>query len=89
MTRMLFLVSAVCILSNCATSRSGDKLTEIDVNKLLIHCSREVPTGSHLPVTVCRSKEQIERERVLGRALDKGTFDAGPYREIGAKVRIE
>ena len=89
MTRMLFLVSAVCILSNCATSPSGDKLTDLDVNKLPIHCFREVPTGSHLPITVCRSKEQIERERALGRALDKGTFDAGPYREIRAKVRNE
>lgn len=87
MIRMLFLVSAVCFLSNCATSPSVDKLTKIDVDKLPIHCSREVPTGSHLPITVCRSKAQIERERALGIALDTGTFDAGPYREIPAKLR--
>jgi len=73
MIRMLFIVSAVCILSNCATSSSGDKLTQIDVDKLPIHCSKEVPTGSHLPITVCRSKEQIERERELARRLIKKT----------------
>ncbi len=73
MIRMLFLVSAVCILSNCATSSSGDKLTKVDVDKLPIHCFREVPTGSHLPVTVCRSKEQIEQERELARRFLKKT----------------
>ena len=66
---MLFIVSAVCILSNCATSSSGDKLTQIDVDKLPIHCSKEVPTGSHLPITVCRSKVQIEQEREQARRL--------------------
>ena len=82
MIRMLFLVSAACILSNCATSPSGDKLTEIDVDALPIHCYTEVPTGSHRAIRVCRSKAQIERERALGRALNTGTFGAaGPNPE--------
>ena len=69
MIRILFLVSAVFILSDCAASRSGEMLAKIDVNELAIHCSTEVPTGSHLPIRVCRSKVQIEQEREQARRL--------------------
>jgi hypothetical protein len=69
MIRTIFLVSAVCVLSNCASNQSDPEPTKVDVSQLPIHCTREVPTGSHLPVTVCRSKAQIEQEKEQARAL--------------------
>lgn len=66
MIKALFLVSAVFVLSNCAASRPDFKQSKVDVSKLAIVCTREVPTGSHLPVKICRSREQIELDRKNG-----------------------
>ncbi len=67
---------AVCLLlaSGCATSNreyvSEDELQAIvlqhnmtakDLQRIL--CRREIPTGSHLPTTRCRTVAQLRRER--------------------------
>jgi len=69
MIRTVFLVSAVFILSNCASSKPEEQVVVVDASKLAIHCTTERPTGSHIPVMVCRSKTQIEWEREQARAL--------------------
>ena len=69
MIRTIFLVSSVCVLSSCASYRSDSEPVKVDVSQLPIHCTREVPTGSHLPVTVCRSKAQIDLEKEEAKTL--------------------
>ena len=81
MIRTIFLVSAVFILSNCASTKPEEQVVAVDSSTLAIHCTKERPTGTRIPITVCRSKEQIERERALGRTLDTGISDRGIYRE--------
>ena len=69
MTRTLFLLATAIILSNCASSNSDGQLTETDIRKHVIICTKEKPTGSHLPVTVCRSQEQIDEETKQAKEL--------------------
>ena len=69
MIRTLFLIFAVFILGNCASNKPEEQVVVVDASRLAIHCTMERPTGTRIPVKVCRSKAQIEWEREQARAL--------------------
>jgi len=69
MIKTLLVVSTVVLLSNCASSNPDSGLTSTDVSQLAVVCTKEKPLGSRIPVTTCRSKQQIENEREDARAL--------------------
>jgi hypothetical protein len=69
MNKILFILSTVFILSNCASSGSDGKLAKTDLevvqndDEVELVCSKDYPTGSRIPVKVCRSPGQIAAER--------------------------
>ena len=64
MIRTTILVSAVLILSGCATNKPEEyELAQINDDDLQIFCTKEKPIGSHVPMRVCRTKAQIVQER--------------------------
>lgn len=75
MTRTIFLISAACMLSNCVSIGPSDEVANVDLDKLALICTREVPTGSHMPVKICRSQQQIEQEREAARTVIRRTED--------------
>ena len=46
-------------------------------------CSREYPTGSNIPITVCRTKEQIEAEKAAGTESLRRQQTGGPNAKPG------
>lgn len=75
MIKALFLISTVFILSDCASSQSDATLSQVDPNGLPLICTREYPTGSHLPVKICRSQDQIEQDRATAEIVIRRTTD--------------
>jgi len=41
-------------------------------------CTREYPTGSNIPITKCRTREQVEEERRSGREALSRRQTGGP-----------
>jgi hypothetical protein len=63
--RTIFCVFASSLVVACAsepTKIAGQ--TEQTANDTV--CTREYPTGSNIPMTKCRSPEQVEKERRIG-----------------------
>jgi hypothetical protein len=69
MNRILFILSTVFILSNCASTGSDAKVAQTDLEVAQNHdevelvCTKDYPTGSRIPVKVCRSQGQVAAER--------------------------
>ncbi|HTP72212.1 MAG TPA: hypothetical protein VML58_08330 [Burkholderiaceae bacterium] len=59
--------SILCVpllLVGCAAEPTDPARPEQVANDMV--CTREYPTGSSIPMTKCRSSEQLERERRMG-----------------------
>ena len=67
MTRTIFLISLVFMLSNCVSDRPEGANVKLDSDEMTLVCTREKPTGSNLPVKVCRTQAQIDLEREMGK----------------------
>lgn len=61
MTRLSALLLAL-LTSACAVTPESTQ----EASKL--RCTKEAPTGSSLPVTRCRSQEEIDRDKDVSRA---------------------
>ena len=51
------------MLSNCVSSGPEAEIVKLDYGEMNLVCTKEKPTGSHIPVKVCRTPAQIEEER--------------------------
>ena len=71
MTRTIFMIFASLVLCSCAANKSDSRLAQsdlkLDSDRVPVVCTREYPTGSHLPTKVCRSQRQIETDREKAR----------------------
>ena len=72
MKKSLLIISAVFIISGCASSESKIKridITEINLDNAFtengekLYCKRESVTGSHLKTTTCLTKAQKDAAR--------------------------
>ena len=63
-------VLAAVALGGCATSESPP------VREATAACTREAPTGSSIPTSRCRSREEVQRDadaaRTAGEQIDRG-----------------
>jgi hypothetical protein len=63
---------ACVVLGGCATPG------EPPVDRTAMVCTREYPTGSNLPATRCRTREQMEADqaaaRAAGDAIDRSRY---------------
>ena len=75
LTRTIFLISLVFMLSNCVSDGPEAAIVKLDSDEMTLVCTREKPTGSHLPVKVCRTQAQIDEEREMGREIIRRTTD--------------
>lgn len=75
MTRMIFLIFSIFMLSSCVTSMPGVEIVNVDTDEPTLICTREAPTGSHIPVKICRTQEHIEEERDTARLIIRRTID--------------
>jgi len=68
--RILIPVLAAVAFGGCATSESPP------VREAAAVCTREMPTGPSIPVTRCRSREEVQRDadaaRSAGEQIDRG-----------------
>jgi len=75
MTRTIFLISSVFMLSNCVSSRPEVDIVKLDAVEMTVKCTKETPTGSHRPVKVCRTQEVIDQERETAKTIIRRTTD--------------
>ena len=67
--RMYLLLSAMIVtfgLAGCASNESEPESVAYDnlpPDRDEVICRRQRPVGSHVPVTVCRTRGQMERDR--------------------------
>jgi hypothetical protein len=68
----LAIVAASLLLAECASApETAPGATASVADKDKMHCTRELPIGSQMPVTRCRTLAQIEQERAeAGKVLN-------------------
>ena len=80
MRNQLLTLAAAVALSACAGTPDPVADASVAGGEQLI-CTREYPTGSHLPKRVCRTKAQIEEDERTARMLETRMQDKKPFRE--------
>lgn len=72
-------LSALVLLSlmACAADPAAEHATLSQADDQMV-CTRDYPTGSSIPITKCRTREQIERERKVGQDALLRTQSGGP-----------
>jgi hypothetical protein len=72
MRRTLLMAVVLPTLAGACATTEPDQQVAMNESKLV--CTREAPTGSKIPVTRCRTPEDIEAQR----RVDKETADNIP-----------
>ena len=68
MNRYLVVVGSL-LISACAALNSQPRQAQFSANDVV--CRRETPTGSRIPVRICRSRAEIEQRQTEDRDLLK------------------
>ena len=81
MTRMLPAL-ATLLLAACAAD-PADQSAATSQTASDMTCTREYPTGTNIPITKCRTREQIETERKVGQDALRQVQKGGPTTSLG------
>jgi hypothetical protein len=75
----LLLLPLAVFIAACASTGTDDSPKDA-----ALRCVKETPTGSNVPVTRCRSKDDAERERDAGVAATEAATRAKIAQPVGA-----
>lgn len=68
MGKILTAITVACLLAGCASPQTQVTSEQIQVASATQQtCTRETPIGSNIPVTKCRSAEQMARDAEAAR----------------------
>jgi len=74
---------AALILSACATEPPVQAQAAPSQNAGDLVCTREYPIGSNIPITKCRTREQVDAEKAAAVEGLRRATTGGPNAKIG------
>jgi hypothetical protein len=75
---------ATVIIAACSTEPSAQTSAAPNQAASNVVCTREYPIGSNIPVTKCRTREQIEADKAAATENLRRTQTGGPNAKIGS-----